>query len=258
VQKNLDKKPAIIRFLALTGEIEFTDGTVSPFDHVVFCTEYRYDYGFTRNSNGPMFDGDFSVRDIYEHLFYIPQRGDPSLSFVGIPKMSPWAIFEAQAAVIARVFAGRAPSPSRPEMQSWEKEAVANWNLQCTIDKVHPSLDIMFHSLNLYMVSNMDGGMVVMMIGDRQKPTSTVFATGLRGSNHGSLSIPDATGPKPPFWCKRMEWIRGNVRAVRNLAMGNEVDPRDKLLCLSVREYGFDFDIEPGWGRGTAHLQLQW
>ena len=115
--------------------------------------------------------------------------------------------------MIARVFADRTPTPSRPEMQLWEKEAAAKWALQCTIDKVHPSLDIMFHSLNLRMVSNMDSGMAIMIIGDKAKAYTNGLYDWATGSNHGNLSIPGAAGPKTLFWCKRMEWIRGNVHA---------------------------------------------
>jgi hypothetical protein len=84
--KDLDKKPAIVRYLARTDEIEFADGTVSRFDYVVFCTGYRYDYGFIRNSDSPMFDGDFGVKNIHEHMFYIHREGIRALHSSAYPR----------------------------------------------------------------------------------------------------------------------------------------------------------------------------
>ena len=59
----------------------------------------------------------------YRHIFYIPKygRGNPSLAFVGLLKMVPWTVLELQGSLIASVFAGRANTPSRRDMEKWEQ-----------------------------------------------------------------------------------------------------------------------------------------
>jgi hypothetical protein len=83
------KKGPIRRFLSQSGEVEFEDGTVSRFDNIIWCTGYKYDFAFIKNSvYGKFIQEDFRVTGTYKHIFYIPERrGNTSLAFVGLLEM---------------------------------------------------------------------------------------------------------------------------------------------------------------------------
>lgn len=120
------KKGPIRRFLSRSGEVEFEDGTVSRFDNIIWCTGYKYDFAFIKNGGGgELFQEDFRVPGTYRHIFYIPKYGrNPSLAFVGLLKMVPWTVLELQGSLIASVFAGRANTPSRRDMEKWEQKTI--------------------------------------------------------------------------------------------------------------------------------------
>lgn len=95
-------------FLSETGEVEFEDGTCALFAKIIWCTRYTYDVAFIKNdANSQVFTEDFRVKDTYEHMFYIPQQGSPSLAFVGLVKMVPWTVLELQGSLVAKVSAGK-------------------------------------------------------------------------------------------------------------------------------------------------------
>lgn len=191
------KKGPIRRFLAETGEVGFEDSTLLRFDRILWCTGYTYDLAFVKNdANGQIFTEDFRVTNTYEHMFYVPPRGDPSLAFVGLLKMTPWTVLELQGSLIAKAFAGRERAPSRRDMRAWESQAIADWTPQCRVD---PSLDRMFHSLNRGPVPHAMTGNQVSTYMNRLYHWITRSAVAQPSLN---------AGPNPPLFCARMDWIR--------------------------------------------------
>ena len=128
---------AIVRLDVASRTVWFEDGTVvERVDVLLFCTGYLYSYPFLR---GTELDGDggrgqeqeqgqgegqvedFSgqrVRGLYEHFLH---KQHPTLSFLGLPqKVVPFPVAEIQAAVVARLLAGRLEIPDHREMEEWE------------------------------------------------------------------------------------------------------------------------------------------
>ncbi len=91
-------------------------------DAILFATGYHYSFPFLSSLIPPLSPTGARVENLYQHIFYIPS---PSLTFIGLPsKIIPFRTFEAQAAVIARVWAGRLSLPPEGEMWEWERELV--------------------------------------------------------------------------------------------------------------------------------------
>lgn len=95
--------------LVFEQERQLTRGVV---DHVIFCTGYTYHHPFLSRGaadyDEPLLPGGHAIRDLYEHVVYAP---NPSLAFVGLVKggVPTSALVQAQAAFLARVWAGRDP-----------------------------------------------------------------------------------------------------------------------------------------------------
>lgn len=101
--------------------------------HVILCTGYHLTLPFLPTLHAD----DVAARDADEHvlvtdgtmfhnlhrdIFYIP---DPTLAFVGVPFFTAtFTLFEFQAMVVARVFAGAAALPSGAEMRAEYGERV--------------------------------------------------------------------------------------------------------------------------------------
>lgn len=89
-------------------------------DVVIYCTGYLYTLPFLKSYMDPS-DPDAILHAsgarlyrTYKHIFYIP---DPTLSFIGIPKLIiPFPLAELQGAVVARVLSGRIELPPRAAM----------------------------------------------------------------------------------------------------------------------------------------------
>ena len=91
-------------------------------DAILFATGYHYSFPFLTSLKPPLSPTGARVENLYQHIFYTPS---PSLAFIGLPsKIIPFRTFEAQAAVIARVLAGRLSLPSGGEMWKWEREVL--------------------------------------------------------------------------------------------------------------------------------------
>lgn len=95
--------------LVLEQKQQLTRGVV---DHVIFCTGYTYHHPFLSRGaadyDEPLLPGGHAIRDLHEHVVYAP---NPSLAFVGLVKggVPTFALVQAQAAFLARVWAGRDP-----------------------------------------------------------------------------------------------------------------------------------------------------
>jgi hypothetical protein len=188
------RKGPIQRFLSNTGEVQFEDGSLSRFDKIIWCTGYTYDISFVKDHlDGQVFTEDFRVTNTYEHVFYIPRGGDPSLAFVGLLKTLPWPVLELQASLIAKVFAGRDTTPSRHEMKAQEEQTIAYWQQQCVL---YPTLDRMYHHLEW---ANISGAMT----SSRLLPYMNHLFHWITRSVVAQPSL--NAGPAPPFFCLRMQ-----------------------------------------------------
>jgi hypothetical protein len=100
--------------------VRFKDGRIaSDIDTVIFATGYFYNFPFLDLPSPIVTDG-FRTHDVYQHIFYIEH---PTLAFPVLNlKVIPFPLAENQAAVIARVWAGRLALPSKKMMRDWEQE----------------------------------------------------------------------------------------------------------------------------------------
>lgn len=116
-------RPQIARFLPETCGVEFADGsTAQGVDAVLFATGYLYSLPFLEGVEPRLITDGTRVENTYEHLFYAPR---PTLALLTLPqRIIPFPIAEAQAAVLARVYAGRLALPSLQTMRDWDAERV--------------------------------------------------------------------------------------------------------------------------------------
>lgn len=115
--------PEIAEFLASSTQqrgLRFVNGQVeTDVDAIIFCTGYFYSYPFLSSVQLQFIKTGERVQHLYQHVFSIDH---PSLAFLGLPKqIVPFRTFEGQAAVIARVWAGRLELPSQMYMREWEE-----------------------------------------------------------------------------------------------------------------------------------------
>ncbi|KAL2132718.1 hypothetical protein VTI74DRAFT_3456 [Chaetomium olivicolor] len=111
------------------GSVVLKDGQViQEIDMIVLCTGYITSYPFLGHLQAPAVpkeeaddkviitsDG-CTTHNLHKDMFYIP---DPTLAFVGVPyHASAFSLFDFQANVVARVFAGKAHLPSQQAMHS--------------------------------------------------------------------------------------------------------------------------------------------
>jgi hypothetical protein len=91
-------------------------------DAVVFCTGYFYSLPMLSNIKPPLVTDGLRIRGLFKDLFHIEH---PSLVLPVINTMViPFPLAENQAAVVARVWAGRLELPSKDVMQRWEADTV--------------------------------------------------------------------------------------------------------------------------------------
>lgn len=115
--------PEIVEFLPPAGGVRaarFRDGRVEEkLDAVVFATGYFYTFPFLELLDPVVTDG-WRTRGVYQHLFHIEH---PTLAFPVLNlKVIPFPLAENQAAVIARVWAGRLVLPEKGVMRGWEED----------------------------------------------------------------------------------------------------------------------------------------
>ncbi|CEL04983.1 hypothetical protein ASPCAL06105 [Aspergillus calidoustus] len=118
----IQRKPPISRIEG-TGSrrtVHFEDGTtVADVDHIILGTGYTWTLPFlptvpTRNNRVP---------DLYLHIFH---QSDPTLAFIGaVAAGFTFKVFEWQAVLAARVFAGKAQLPPLEEQKDWEAKRIA-------------------------------------------------------------------------------------------------------------------------------------
>ena len=118
--------PEIVEFLPssqFNRAVRFANDKIeTDLDAILFATGYHYSFPFLSSLNPPLSPTGARVENLYQHIFYITS---PSLAFIGLPsKIVPFRTFESQAALIARVWAGRLSLPPDEEMREWEREVV--------------------------------------------------------------------------------------------------------------------------------------
>jgi Flavin-binding monooxygenase-like len=108
---------AIKRFSS--DSIELVDGThLTDIDIVIFCTGYLYTLPMFPKEAGFITSDGLYVHHLYRQTFYVE---DPTLVFMGLPKqVIPFPMFQNQAIVVAKVWAGKLSVPSRKVMRQDE------------------------------------------------------------------------------------------------------------------------------------------
>lgn len=138
------------------GTIHLKDGRIlSDIHHVIVASGYQTTYPFLKgleSDNIPVDDADEKIiitadkcvtHNLHKDIFYIP---DPTLTFVGVPYYtSTFSMFDFQAEVVARVYAGLATLPSEDAMKT-----------QYAARKAQGEKGKAFHSLIRNQVSYMD------------------------------------------------------------------------------------------------------
>lgn len=133
------------------------------------------------------------MENLYEHMLYVP---DQSLAFVGLPKMSAsFTVAEAQSAVIARLWAGRIKTWTKPKLERWVQDARAEFETQMQTGQARAED---YHSFRLtedkaYVNRLLDWSMKA------EEPTEL-------GDD----------GQPPPFWCGCLDTARLQIRDVRS------------------------------------------
>ncbi|KAF2496694.1 flavin-containing monooxygenase [Lophium mytilinum] len=203
--------PPIAAFIPESRSVRFENGHVeSDIDAIVFCTGYFYSLPFLTSVSPPLIIDGSRVEHTYKHLFYAP---NPTLSLLALPqRVIPFPVAEAQSSVLARVYSGRLPLPSKEEMQKWEKDRVAEVGAGRN-----------FHLLPF--------------------PKDAEYINEL---SKWALSAPvkeglenDGRGKVPPVWGRWEYWCRENFPAIRR-AFVAKGDARGSVRALE--EVGFDFN----------------
>lgn len=203
--------PPIANFNPETRGVEFEDGTIETnIDAIVFATGYFYSLPFLSDVSPQLITDGSHVNHTYKHLFYAPK---PTLSFLALPqRVIPFPVAEAQASVLARVYAGRLFLPPLAEMQEWEEDA-----------KVEKSDGRAFHLLHFPK----DG----QYINELSKwALSASIKEGL--DNEGK-------GMTPPVWGEWEFWCRENFPAIRQ-AFGKLGEKR--FTTRTLEEVGFSYE----------------
>ncbi|KAI1376603.1 FAD/NAD(P)-binding domain-containing protein [Hypoxylon crocopeplum] len=123
---------------AIPGKVILEDGKVlEGIDHVIVATGYITSYPFLGDLEQPLVpwenadekvlitsDG-YITHNLHKDVFYIP---DPSLAFVGVSHLvSTFSLFDFQAQIVAKVFAGQARLPSVSAMKQEHRERKARF-----------------------------------------------------------------------------------------------------------------------------------
>lgn len=146
--------PSISYISSVNGEraVFFEDGThVENVDHIIFGTGYSWTLPFLpgipiRNNRVP---------DLYLHIFH---EQDPSLAFVGaVGTGFTFKVFEWQAVLAARVFAGKATLPSIEERRRWTKDRIAQRGDGPLFILINPDFEEYFELLREMAGSPTDG-----------------------------------------------------------------------------------------------------
>jgi len=202
--------PPIKQFLPQRRAVEFTDGTTEEgIDAIVFATGYFYSLPFLHDVQPKLITSGERVEHTYKHVFYASK---PTLAFLALPqRVIPFPLAEAQAAVVARVYAGRLRLPDQTTMHAWQEQVEA---------EMGPGRN--FHLLPFPKDANYINAMSAWAMAAEDKD-------GLESGGRGKV---------PPVW---KEWefkCREKFPEIRR-AFGERGEERKQIK--DIKELGFDF-----------------
>ncbi|KAI4114687.1 MAG: hypothetical protein LQ345_004572 [Seirophora villosa] len=115
---NIRDLPGLVALLASDRSAKFADGsTERDIDEVILCTGYAYSFPFLSALHPDIQTEGIRPLPLYRNIFHAQF---PTLAFIETPEMIvPFPLAESQAAVVARVLAGRLPLPDRRGMEEW-------------------------------------------------------------------------------------------------------------------------------------------
>lgn len=199
--------PEIMEFLPYsqgTRAVRLADGRVEEdVDAILFATGYFYSFPFLSSLESKLISTGERVHSTYQHLFYID---DPTIAFIGLPlKIVPFRLDEAQAAVVARLWAGRLELPSTKEMRRWEEGVIAERGAGKAFHDLSFSKEFEYHDELLDLATRAIG----------------------RG------------GKVPIRWSAKERWARERIPAIKR-AFADKGDARHGIKTL--QELGFKYD----------------
>ncbi|CAK7567049.1 MAG: monooxygenase [Sporothrix epigloea] len=124
-----EEVPEIREFLVEERGVRLVNGRViRNVDIVLFCTGYLYSLPFLQREKpnsatplGNLLSDGRRIHRLYDDMFHIDH---PTLAFLCLPmKVVPFPLAQAQAALVARVWANTLQLPSTAEMNAWERAA---------------------------------------------------------------------------------------------------------------------------------------
>ena len=209
--------PEIAEFLPEshgTRAVRFVDGKVEEgFDAILFATGYYYSFPFLPSLDLKITPTGERVQRLYKHLFYID---DATIVFLGLPsKIIPFRTVEGQAAVVARVWAGRLELPPILDMSRWEEGVIAERGAGKAFHVLMFPKDVEYHN--------------------------DLVDWAARATGPG--------GKSPTRWSARERWARERFPAIKR-AFADKGHARHGITAL--RELGFDYDA---WLKEQEHSQ---
>ncbi|KAF8538837.1 hypothetical protein BDD12DRAFT_126903 [Trichophaea hybrida] len=190
------------------GSVEFIDGHIEHgVEAVLFATGYLYTLPFLPHDNTTTGE---RVRGTWQHIFSIDH---PTLAYIGLPtRVIPFPCAQSQAAVVARVWAGKTVLPTKEEMEAWERQRMEEGR-KGTEGRVGGE-GRGFHNFGY--------------------PDDSEYFDTLKGM------VPrDGTGLEPTRWRKRERWIRERVAGIKNA----DLEAKERgVIVTRMEELGFIFE----------------
>ncbi|KAI9763549.1 MAG: hypothetical protein M1835_007782 [Candelina submexicana] len=213
-----EELPEIIEFILEDRSVRFANGRVEKdIDAVLFCTGYLYSFPFLSSLDPPLISDGTRTEHCYKHMFYI---NHPTLAFISLnQKIVPFPLSEAQAAVIARIWAGRLALPSKRIMQRWEEKVIEERGAGNRFHTLMFPLDVEY--------------------------LDELHDWSQKGERRDGLEN-DGRGKIPPRWDEKNRWARGRFPAIKKAFAGRG---EERHGVRSMEELGFDFEE---WKRGNG------
>ncbi|KAL3286893.1 hypothetical protein HHI36_001380 [Cryptolaemus montrouzieri] len=130
----VEQKPDVYRILDGTV-VEFVDGSCCPFDCILFCTGFKYNFPFLHESCGITIT-DNHIEPLYKHMIHIER---PTMCFIGIPfNVCAFQMFDLQARFFCKYLNGSMELPSKDRMiNDTEQDMQARWEKGYTRRQAH-------------------------------------------------------------------------------------------------------------------------
>ena len=196
---------------------KFADGSIERnIDAIILCTGYAYSFPFLAPIDPAIKDQGIPSLPLYQHIFHMQH---PTLAFIETPEMIvPFPLAECQAAVVARVWAGRLTLPSQLEMQDWQDGIIRERGSGRSFHALKPPLDLD------YMKEMYDWS-------SKAKETEMSGSTG--------------RGKMPKCWDARACWLRMMAAKMRK-AFNARGEERGKVLGFEELGFRFEGTVESG------------